>query len=486
MDSFVRLLDTCAKTLSRYENVAAEGPVLAAISGGMDSTLLLLALARLRDEGRLPGPLCVAHVNHGVRPDSAANAQHVLDLCDRLDVPIAVRRLSWPQDEPPGEDALRNARYEQLEDCARHFGANVLVTAHHADDNLETVLFRMLRGTGPRGLAGIPESRWLGTDEHRLLLVRPMLRTRRTTIECLVERLGEQPYHDTTNDDLSLARNELRHRTIPSLRKRMGIGLDVAIMTVASTARAANEIVEAQGLRVLTQRTRNKASWRLELDLAGIDVHTLPFVREAMRQAHVTMHAHGEAPSTAWLDRVMDLLDMDDGKRVAGRGGLLVERIRDGLLLIDTDRAGRPPRTDDGGQRLLVDGARQPFGATEWTLQAFSHPVPPLVPSPEEAGPLRALLDPRVCPQPWRLRTRRPGDRFQPLGYHEPVELRRFLQSRHVPRFDRDRMPLVVDADDRVLWIPGVEISEVAKLQLNTRHCIEIQAACGVAPETVS
>jgi tRNA(Ile)-lysidine synthase len=486
MDSFVRLLDTCARTLSRYENVAAEGPVLAAVSGGMDSTLLLLALTRLRDEGRLRGPLCVAHIDHGVREDSGANTQHVLDLCDRLDVPIQVRRLRWAQDETPGEDALRTARYEQLQDCARHFGAAVLVTAHHADDNLETVLFRMLRGTGPRGLAGIPESRWLGDDEHRLLLVRPMLRTRRTTIECLIERLGEQPYHDSSNDDLGLARNELRHRTIPSLRKRMGIGLDVAIMTVASTARAANEIVEAQGLRVLTQRTRNKASWRLELDLAGIDVHTLPFVREALRQAHVTMHPYGDAPTTAWLDRVMDLLDMDDGKRVAGRGGLLVERIRDGLLLIDTDRAGKPPRTDDGGQQLIVDSARQPFGATEWTMQANGHPVPPLVPSPEEAGPLRALLDPRRCPQPWRLRTRRPGDRFQPLGYGEPVELRRFLQSRHVPRFDRDRMPLVVDADDRVLWIPGVEISEVAKLQLNTRYCVEIQAACGVAPETVA
>ena len=265
MDSFLRLLDTCAKTLSRYENVAAEGPVLAAVSGGMDSTLLLLALARLHGEDRLPGPLCVAHIDHGVRPDSRENAQHVLDLCDRLDVPIQIRRLRWAQDETPGEDALRTARYEQLQDCARHFGAGLLVTGHHADDNLETVLFRMLRGTGPRGLAGIPESRWLGDDEHRLLLVRPMLRTRRTTIECLIERFDEETFHDSTNDDLSLSRNELRHRTIPSLRKRMGIGLDVAIMTVASTARAANEIVEAQGLRVLTQRTRNKASWRLEL-----------------------------------------------------------------------------------------------------------------------------------------------------------------------------------------------------------------------------
>ena len=485
MDSFLRLLDTCARTISRYENVAAQSSVLAAVSGGMDSTLLLLALTRLREEGRLPGPLRVAHIDHGVRPDSADNARHVAALCDRLEVPCQVERLSWSQGETPAEDALRDARYAALEACARKVDARMLVTGHHADDNLETVLFRMLRGTGPRGLAGIPESRWLGDAEHRLVLVRPMLRTRRTTIESLIERFGEEPYHDSTNDDVRHARNELRHRTIPSLRKRMGIGLDVAIMTVASTARAANEIVEAQALRVLSQRTRNKAPWRLELDLAGIDVHSMPFVREAMRQSHVSMHQHGEAPSTAWLDRVMSLLDMDAGKRVAGRGGLMVERMRDGLLLIDTERAGAPPDPAAEGPRLVLDAGEEAFGATEWALRAHSHPTPPLSPSPAEAGPLRALLDPRGCPGPWRLRTRRAGDRFQPLGCAEHVELRRFLQSRRVPRYDRDRLPLVVDAEDRVLWIPGVEVSEVAKLQLNTRRCVELQATCGVAPELV-
>lgn len=477
MDSFVRLLDSCARSLSRYENVAAEGAVLVAVSGGIDSTVLLLALARLRDEGRLFGPLAAAHIDHGVRPDSRDNAQHVLELCDRLDVPLAIRRLQFASPSP-SEDAMRAARYAELREAARHFGSSLLVTGHHADDNLETVLFRMLRGTGPRGLAGIPESRWLGHGDRRLLLVRPLLRTRRATIECLLERLGEQPFHDTSNDDLRFARNELRHRTIPELRKSMGIGLDVALMTVASTARAANEIVEAQGLRVLTQRARHRTNWRLELDLHGLDVDSLPFVRDALRQAYITMHAHGESPSTAWLDRAMQLLDMDDGKRVAGRTGLMIERIRDGLLLVDTDRAGVP--SDHAGDQILhLNDDRQRFHATEWLLQAHEHPLPPLVPSPAQAGPLRALLDLRDCGEALRLRTRRPGDRFQPLGSAVAMDLRRFLQGRHVPRFDRDRLPLVVDQHDRILWVPGVEVSEVARLHLNTRRCIEIVATCG-------
>jgi tRNA(Ile)-lysidine synthase len=478
MDSFVRLCDAAARCLSRYENLVAERTMLAAVSGGTDSTVLLFALARLRDEGRLPGPLRACHVDHGVRPDSRQNAQHVVDLCDRLDVPVTVHRLQF-ETERPGEDALRQGRYRALQEVARTHGAGMLVTAHHADDNLETVLFRMLRGTGPRGLAGIPESRWLGRGDHSLLLVRPLLRTRRTTLAAVLQALGAAAYEDSSNRDLSYARNRIRHETMPQLRRSLGIGLDVALMTVASTARAATEIVEAQGLRILSQRARHKTAWRCELDLREVDEDSLPFVEDALRQAHVALHPHGEAPSTAWLSRVLALLEQPDGKRVAGRGGLLAERIRDGLLLVDPDRAGPPPAAADGGQLFAWDGGRQRFGATEWSLQAFEHPLPPLVPSPSEAGRLRALLDPRQATLPWRLRSRREGDRFQPLGCAQPVELRRFLQSRHVPRFDRDRLPLLVDAQDRILWVPGVEVGELARLQLNTRRCIEVQAFCG-------
>ncbi len=478
MDSFARLCDAIARCLCRYENLVADRTVLAAVSGGLDSTVLLRALARLREQSRLPGPLHAAHVDHGVRPDSRANAAHVVELCERLDVPVSVRRLTFASTRP-SEERLRDGRYRELKAVAAEVGASLLVTAHHADDNLETVLFRMLRGTGPRGLAGIPEARWLGRGEQRLLLVRPMLRTRRTTLEALLHQLGERVYEDSTNRDFGYARNRLRGETIPALRASLGIGLDVALMTVASTARAANEIVEAQGLRILTQRSRHKTAWRVELDLNGLDDDAAPFVQEALRQAHLALHAWGEAPSTAWLERASGLMHLPDGKRVAGKGQLLAERTRDGLLLLDPARAGAPPKTHDGGQLFRWDGGRQRFGATEWWLEAFEHPLPPLVPSPQQAGRLRALLDPRCAPLPWRLRTRRAGDRFQPLGCAQPVELRRFLQSRHVPRFDRDRLPLLVDANDRVLWVPGVEVAECARLQLNTRRSIEVLAGCG-------
>ncbi|MCA8966979.1 MAG: tRNA lysidine(34) synthetase TilS [Planctomycetes bacterium] len=479
MSSFVRLLDSTARCLGRYEHSVAERTVLAAVSGGLDSTVLLLALVRLRDEERLPGPLHVCHVDHGVHAGSREAAQRVVDLCDRLDVPVTVRRLVQDRARP-GEQALRDARYEALAEVAAATNAGLLVTAHHADDNLETVLFRMLRGTGPRGLAGIPEARWAGRGNHRLLLVRPFLRTRRSTLEHILHELGETEVAiDPTNLDLGYARNRLRHETIPALRTHLGVGLDVALMTVSSTARAATDILEAQGRRILAQRARNRTAWRLELDLRAMDEDSRPFVTEALRQAHLTLHPRGEAPLRDWLDRSTALLVMAVGKRVSGRGGLLLERTREGVLLVDPARAGNPPNTEGGGQLFSIDTGRHRFGATEWSLAAYEHPLPPLAPSPAAAGRFRALLDPRRAPGPWRLRTRRAGDVFQPLGGEHDQDLRRFLQSRHLPRFDRDRLPLLVDANDQILWIPGIEISERVRLLLNTRRCIEVVATCG-------
>ena len=478
MDSFTRLLDTCARCLSRYENLGGQRPVLVAASGGVDSTVLLLALQRLAADGRLPSPLHVAHIDHGVRPDSRNTARRVIELCERFDLPVSVRRLRFAESRP-SEDTMRRSRYEALFEIARDANARLLLTGHHADDNLETVLFRMLRGTGVRGLAGIPEARWLSGNGNRVLLLRPLLRTRRSTLEKLLGRFGEHADEDSTNRDLSYTRNRLRAETIPALRESLGVGLDVALMTVANTARAASQILEAQGLRILTERANHCTPWRLEFDLRGLGPDSRPFVAEALRQAHLCLHPHGDAPLQHWIQRALALIDKPDGKRLAGRGGLLVERTRQGLLLLDPLRAGRPPRTHDGGQLLPFDHGRQRFGATEWWLEGHQHPLPPLVPSPADAGRLRALLDPRAAPLPWRLRTRRPGDVFRPLGSEHEMDLRRFLQGRHVPRFDRDRLPLVVDANDGVLWVPGVEISESARLLPNTRHCVEVVAGRG-------
>ena len=478
MDSLRRLLDSTSRCLVRYENLVAGRTLLAAISGGADSTALAYVLERLRAEGRLPGPLAFCHIDHGVRSDSDKNADHVRALGERLEVPVHVRKLD-PMGDRPSEDRMRHARYDAIAELAKSIGAASVVTGHHADDNLETVLFRLLRGTGPRGLAVIPESRWLCAEDARCLLVRPFLKVRRNTLQSLLSRIGIPVYEDSTNSDTSYARNRLRLETIPRLQKELGVGLDVALMTVATTARAATEILDAQARRVLAERAIRRSAHCMHLDLRGIGADDRTFVAEALRIAHVDIHPRGEAPLQRWLDRAIELLDKPDGTRLCGRGGLLAERTRKGLLLVDPAHVGTPPAIDAPGQLFTWDTGKHRFGTTEWHVQAIEHPLPPLSPSPTEAGPFRALIDPRNAPLPWRLRARKPGDRIQPLGARAEQELRRFFLSRHVPRFDRDRLPLLVDANDRILWVPGADIADPARLMLNTRRCVEVRVTTG-------
>lgn len=444
---------------------------------------MAMVLAALREAGGL-GPergalkVVLAHVDHGVFSGSEEGTRTVERQARLLGHGFLGLRLE-PTDT--SEEALRVARYRALAAMARQCGARMILTAHHADDNLETILFRMLRGTGPRGLCGIPEGRRLDSD---LWVVRPFLHTRRLTLHWALSVGNDDrirmdlpalpTLEDPTNDDLAYARNHLRHEVIPRLRAAMGFGLDASLFALARSARATAEVLTAQGSRLLRERARFPTAWRCELAVDLPSETDRPFLEEALVQAHQRVHPRGASPSWSWVQRVVKLLHQPDGHRVGGPRTVMAERFRDGLLLVDETRAGTSPTQD----QLLLPAAGDTevcFGETEWQIRTAHYREPPLLPSPAAAGPTRALLDPRYTRFPWRLRPRQPGDRFQPLGQAADVGLRRFLQGRHVPRFDRDRLPLVVDADDRVLWVPGVEISASARVRLDTGECVEVR-----------
>jgi tRNA(Ile)-lysidine synthase len=460
-----QVLQATARCLARYEAHTAGAPILAAVSGGIDSSVLALVLARLRERRAATLPVVVGHVDHGVHRDSAAAAARVATFCRSLGLPCVSQRLDGLRTD---EAALRDARYAALCRMARDAGARVILTAHHADDDMETVLFRMMRGTGPRGLAGIPECRTLADGTA---LVRPFLQLRRSTLELIAAAHGVEAVEDPTNLDLAYSRNELRHELIPALRAVLGHKLDVSLIALARTARATTDVLDAQASRILRERACFPTAWRCELDLRGTTAADRPFLEEALQQIHARLHPDRRRPPFAFVVRVLELLQRAAGERVGGRRSLLVERTREGLLLLDPDAAGAPPAAPIEAD---VDTGVA-FGATEWCITRTRHRQPPLSPSPGEAGRRRALLCALHTTEPWRLRTRRSGDRFWPLGAPAPVELRRFMQSRHVARFDRDRLPLLVDAKDEILWVPGVEIAHPHRILLGSRACFEIK-----------
>ena len=236
------------KLFSRVQLPAGwtEVNVAVSLSGGVDSIALLRILKALKTRHGGSGQLLAVHVNHHLRGDeSSADAHWCERSCQVLGVPVKILSANTSQfahDTGQGlEAAAREQRYQLLTRAAEESGVRYLATAHTRDDQVETILFRTLRGTGLRGLAGIPSSRSLTPS---LTLIRPLLDCSRSM---LIEYLGQlkQEYRtDSSNDDRQFTRNRIRHDLLPTLRNEFNADLDGALLRLAQQASDAQSLVE--------------------------------------------------------------------------------------------------------------------------------------------------------------------------------------------------------------------------------------------------
>lgn len=304
----------------RLARLGAAGPGVAAVSGGADSVALLRALA----DGGWPGGLTVAHLNHRLRgPESDADAAFVAGLCPNFthrSESIDVSALAASTGDNL-EAAARRARYDFLLRVAREVGASWVATGHTRDDQAETVLHRLIRGAGLRGLRGIAERRELGPG---VLLLRPMLTVSRAEVIGYLRQIGQPWREDATNADPAFTRNRIRHELLPLLRQ-----FNPAISeTLVRTAAQAEEVyaeVERAAAELLRRAERPKAGRVVILDVtafAGVPDHAvrevlhLVWEREGWPRGGMTLEHWQRAAdvavgrATAW--------DLPGGIRMAG------------------------------------------------------------------------------------------------------------------------------------------------------------------------
>ncbi|HEX3600963.1 MAG TPA: tRNA lysidine(34) synthetase TilS [Lacipirellulaceae bacterium] len=220
--------------------------VVLAVSGGADSVSLLRAMAALKKSHGGRGSLFVAHLDHAMRgQDSITDAAWVEALCGRLEVPIEVGDADVPQlaaaQGDGWEAAARKARYDFLRKTAERLGARFVATGHTANDQVETVLHRILRGTGLAGVAGIPRSRQLS---ECVTVVRPLLSVHRRDVLSYLEQIGQDYRDDVTNCDQRYTRNRLRHGLLPILREQFNPEVDTALLRLAQQADEAQQALE--------------------------------------------------------------------------------------------------------------------------------------------------------------------------------------------------------------------------------------------------
>ena len=222
--------------------------ILVAVSGGADSVALFRAINWLRNE-LAPGAITpeVVHINHGIRGGSAeGDAGFVRDLAKTFDAKFHLKTISWAGDgasELKSENALRELRYEAILEVAREIGARYVFTGHHQGDQVETILFRIFRGTGLAGLTGIPAVRVV---DETVSLVRPFLEVGRETILAALAAWEQDFCHDESNDGDDYSRNFLRNTILPQARNYFGPHVDQSILRLAQHAGDSIELEQAR------------------------------------------------------------------------------------------------------------------------------------------------------------------------------------------------------------------------------------------------
>jgi tRNA(Ile)-lysidine synthase len=238
--------------------------VLVAVSGGADSVALLRALAaQICPEKKSPGPIVAAHFNHQFRGDeSEADQQFVLQLCESIGIPCRIGRAepgNSPQEPSRDEDTARRRRYDFLQSTAEHLGLRYVATAHTADDQAETILHRVVRGTGLSGLSGMAPARPLGPA---VSLIRPLLTVRRSELLAYLGRIGQPHRVDSSNANPAFTRNRIRHELLPRLADEVHPEAVDAICRLGRLAGEAQAViaplVEALARRCVVQESADE------------------------------------------------------------------------------------------------------------------------------------------------------------------------------------------------------------------------------------
>lgn len=281
--------------------------VAVAVSGGADSTALLAILAELRNPLQLT--VTAAHLDHALRPESALDAAWVAELCQRLQVPLTSRRRAPPlRGQGVSEATARDWRRAFLVEAATSVQARIVATAHTADDQAETVLHRLLRGSGPRGLGGIAPIAPL-TDTMRL--VRPLLGISRSEIEAWLRARNQAWRTDDSNADLRFTRNRIRQQLLPLLQREFNPQATTALVRLARQCRDVSDWLRVCANEALTAARLEQQSDAVRLDLGKLE--RLP--RVVLRELFVSLWEQQSWPQQAMgFDQWDVLADAANGR----------------------------------------------------------------------------------------------------------------------------------------------------------------------------
>lgn len=435
--------------------------ILAAVSGGADSLCLLSVLHELREE--LGITLCVIHVEHGIRgEESLQDAAFVEEICRKYQIPCKVchcQALEYAKEKRRTvEEAARELRYGLFRKAAQEFGADKIAVAHNQNDCAETMLFHLARGTGLKGLCGIPPIRGQ--------IIRPLLCVSRQEIETYLACEGLEFCMDKTNEELKYTRNKIRRQILPLL-------VEINAHAISHMNQAAGFVSEATGL---IQELRTRASEKYSMVCEeGIRISRELLLEPAMIQKETLLGLLAEAAgsskdiSSIHVQQLLTLFTLQSGRTLELPYGIRARRTYEGILL-ERENVKLP------AQRLCQElSVGDSLNLSSYGYEIHTRLLDKFPQNEEIPKKMYTKwFDYDKIKGTMRLRTRQEHDYLVIDAKGSRKKLKKYFIDEKIPEYRRDCILLLAD-DAHILWVIGYRISEDIKVTEHTKRILEIQ-----------
>jgi len=455
------MLEKIRAWIDKHKLLQEEDKIVVACSGGPDSLALLHILVRFRLEYNIS--IVVAHVDHMLRgEESAMEAAFVVDFCAKRNLICYHKAINVPQvireTGMSGEEAARVVRYQYLRQITEKLGGAKIATGHHRDDQAETVLMNMLRGAGSAGIRGIQP---INGD-----VIRPLLSVSRAEILAYCEKEQLDPRFDSSNSQINYLRNRIRIRLLPELEKQYNSTVKDALCKTAIIVGDEHDFIQKAARSVWSQVIEECENCLFIAAEPMKSVH-IAVKREIFRLAIEKKQGSLTGISFYHVETLIEMLfNGRVGSVIQLPGGLTISKSYDGLY-IGENPLSWSEKIEYSGQELMVPGNTQ---LSELGIQVIAEMTDTFV----KSQPRVAVFDVDDLSLPLFVRTRRIGDRFQPLGFKGSKKVKDFFIDEKVPRQIRDTVPIICDRRD-IIWIGGYRQSENGKATDKTKKFLVLK-----------
>lgn len=467
------------RTIDTHRMIAAGDSILVAVSGGPDSMAMLDLLVGLTDGLKIR--LGIAHIDHDLRGDEGrADAEFVKSNAARYRLPFFLERIDAgdcrKRHGTSIEEAARQSRYRLLQAIARRHDYDRIAVGHNANDNAESVLLFLLRGSGPGGLGGI---RPKVADR----IIRPMIRLRRSQIEQYLSHRELCFVSDRTNLDLRFVRNRIRHRLLPVIQNEFNPAIVEGLNRLAHIVRDEETWLQSLTKGRLEALIESRSAGRIDLAVSGLREMPPALQRRVLRVAVAEVKGNLRRIGYTHVESIRSLCETTDGGGFVDLpGNLCARRERQMLTVIrgepkaaPRDASGVPPTPRfeyriDSPQLLPCTLNIEPISRGI----RFFLVDPAGVADGRNAGQDAAFFDMNKLVFPLVLRGVRAGDRFSPAGVHGSQKVKKFFIDHKVPRAERTMCPVLVSAGT-IVWLVGHRIDDAFAATADSRSVLKVE-----------